>query len=65
MVITAGVESHWPLAVIDVDKQLVCVSSNYLKHRRLKQRRQKSDVTGILISAGVDVGTSDARPNKL
>uniref|UniRef100_A0A0N5AQ27 UDENN FLCN/SMCR8-type domain-containing protein n=1 Tax=Syphacia muris TaxID=451379 RepID=A0A0N5AQ27_9BILA len=54
IVITAGVESHWPMSVIDVDKQLVCVSSNYLKHRKLKRLRQRNDVAGILLSAGID-----------
>ena len=65
MVITAGVESHWPIAVIDVDKQLVCISSNYLKHRKIKQLRQRNDVAAILLSAGMDVEMADPRQNKL
>ncbi|VDD96065.1 unnamed protein product [Enterobius vermicularis] len=65
LVITAGVESHWPIAVIDVDKQLVCISSNYLKHRKIKQLRQRNDVAAILLSAGMDVEMADPRQNKL
>uniref|UniRef100_A0A0R3RFR2 UDENN FLCN/SMCR8-type domain-containing protein n=1 Tax=Elaeophora elaphi TaxID=1147741 RepID=A0A0R3RFR2_9BILA len=53
-IMCAGVESHWPLTVIDLDRQIVCTSSPHPKHRILKLLKQKSDVTQILKETSVD-----------
>uniref|UniRef100_A0A0R3Q450 UDENN FLCN/SMCR8-type domain-containing protein n=1 Tax=Brugia timori TaxID=42155 RepID=A0A0R3Q450_9BILA len=50
----AGTESHWPLTVIDLDRQIVCTSSPHPKHRALKLLKQKNDIMQILKRTGVD-----------
>ncbi|VDM45460.1 unnamed protein product [Toxocara canis] len=47
-VMQLGVESEWPIAVIDLDKRIVCVSSRFPKHCRLKEQRHRDQVTAIL-----------------
>lgn len=54
----AGVESHWPLAVIDLDRRIVCTSSPHPKHRTLKLLKQKNDIMQILKGTGVDFKNS-------
>uniref|UniRef100_A0A9J2Q0E9 UDENN FLCN/SMCR8-type domain-containing protein n=1 Tax=Ascaris lumbricoides TaxID=6252 RepID=A0A9J2Q0E9_ASCLU len=43
-----GVESEWPISVIDLDKRIVCVSSRFPKHCRLKAQRQREEAAAIL-----------------
>ncbi|KAK6104094.1 C9orf72-like family protein [Brugia pahangi] len=53
-VMYAGTESHWPLTVIDLDRQIVCTSSPHPKHRALKLLKQKNDIMQILKRTDVD-----------
>uniref|UniRef100_A0A914ZKR2 Uncharacterized protein n=1 Tax=Parascaris univalens TaxID=6257 RepID=A0A914ZKR2_PARUN len=43
-----GIESEWPISVIDLDKRIVCVSSRFPKHCRLKVQRQREEAAAIL-----------------
>ncbi|VDN30510.1 unnamed protein product [Gongylonema pulchrum] len=62
-VMYAGAESHWPLALIDIDRRLVCTTSSYSKHRFLKLHKQKHDIA--LILQGIRVSPRDSGTPKI
>ncbi|VDM98119.1 unnamed protein product [Thelazia callipaeda] len=57
-VMHCGVDSHWPISIVDLDRQIVCNSAPYSKHRILKLLKQKNDVLQILKEAGIDSSAS-------
>ncbi|MFH4975965.1 hypothetical protein AB6A40_002674 [Gnathostoma spinigerum] len=64
-VIANGVECHWPVSIIDIDRRLVCVSLSYPKHRLLKLTRQKEEVKTIIEASGVTVEGRSIKSTKL
>lgn len=58
--LSAG-ESHWPLALIDLDLKSVTYSGPYSKHRTLKQAVQFYQIGQIFKESDVELSLLDNR----